>query len=120
MRNLRQLDKWRITDQRVIDVYGTVGDDTCGAFAYSLNDSTGRFVAVASTNAGWDHVSVSLVDRCPTWDEMETSKRMFFKPQELAWQYHVPVVAHINCHPFTLHLWRKQGFFMPLPPAGFV
>jgi hypothetical protein len=30
---------------------------------------------VFSNGEGWEHVSVSVRDRCPTWDEMEDVKR---------------------------------------------
>lgn len=30
----------------------------------------------------WEHVSVSLHDRCPTWDEMSLVKDLFWLPTE--------------------------------------
>jgi hypothetical protein len=65
---------------------------------------------VADEPGRWDHVSVSRGDRCPTWDEMEYVKRLFFKRDETAMQLHVPPTDHVNNHPYCLHLWR------PLPP----
>lgn len=63
---------------------------------------------IVSNGMGWDHVSVSRHDRCPTWDEMEAVKRWFLKPAETAMQLHVPESDHINKHPHCLHLWRPQ------------
>lgn len=63
---------------------------------------------IASNGAGWDHVSVSLPDRCPTWDDMEYVRKLFFKPDETVMQLHVPESDHINNHPYCLHLWRPQ------------
>jgi hypothetical protein len=68
----------------------------------------GELAIIASNGMGWDHVSVSRADRCPTWDEMELVKRLFFKDDECAMQLHVPPSDHINCHPNCLHLWRPQ------------
>lgn len=68
----------------------------------------GELRVLAANGAGWDHVSVSRPDRCPTWDEMERIKRLFFKPDETAMQLHVPVSEHINHHPNCLHIWRPQ------------
>ena len=80
----------------------------------------GKLTIIASWGMGWDHVSVSLPDRCPTWDEMERVKRAFFQPWEVAMQLHVASADHINCHPYCLHLWRPHGAEIPLPPKAMV
>lgn len=64
----------------------------------------------------WEHVSVSLAARCPTWEEMEFIKRLFFRPEETAIEYHVQVKRHINRHPNCLHIWRPIGVEIPMPP----
>jgi hypothetical protein len=63
---------------------------------------------IASWTGGWDHVSVSLPNRCPTWEEMEKVKRAFFKETEYAMQLHVPPSEHRNYHPYCLHIWRPH------------
>ena len=68
-----------------------------------------RFTVIFSDGRGWDHVSVSLTTRCPTWDEMEYVRRLFFKDDETVMQLHVPTTDHINQHVFCLHLWRPQS-----------
>ena len=76
---------------------------------------------IAASGGGWDHVSVSLPDRCPTWNEMDFIKRLLFHPHEVCVQYHVAVDDHINLHPYTLHIWRKHGRAkIPLPPKTMV
>lgn len=75
-----------------------------------------ELTVVASHGMNWDHVSVSLKNRCPNWIEMDFIKRMFFKPDETAFQLHVPESDHINIHPNCLHLWRPQKAEIPLPP----
>lgn len=75
---------------------------------------------IASSSEGWDHVSVSLPDRCPTWEEMDYIKRLFFKPDECAIQYHVPVSDHISVHPYCLHLWRPHSVMIQMPPKWMV
>jgi hypothetical protein len=79
-----------------------------------------RLHIIASWDLGWDHVSVSLNDRCPTWDEMEKVKRLFFRDHETAFQLHVPTQEHINIHPYCLHLWRPHGVAIPRPPQAMV
>lgn len=80
----------------------------------------GRLRIIASWSDGWDHVSVSLEDRCPTWTEMERVKRTFFKDTEAAMQLHVPVADHLSLHPYCLHIWRPHDATIPLPPKNMV
>jgi len=96
-----------------------MGEDG-GAFKIP-HPATGVFLQViASNGGGWDHVSVSLPNRCPNWREMEFVKRLFFKPDETSMQLHVPPSDHINCHPNCLHLWRPQEGSIPRPPEWMV
>lgn len=71
---------------------------------------------IVSDQLGWDHVSISLPTRTPTWDEMCKMKNTFFKPEETVIQYHPPNSKYINKHPFVLHLWRNQKEKVSLPP----
>lgn len=75
---------------------------------------------LASVGRGWDHVSVSLASRTPTWAELEYIRKFLFKPDEIVVQFHVPSDKHINIHPYTLHLWRPHGYELRLPPADMV
>ncbi len=62
-----------------------------------------------SDGMGWDHVSVSLPYRCPTWEEMEFIANLFFRDDETAMQLHVPASEHLSYHPYCLHWWRPQS-----------
>lgn len=62
----------------------------------------------ASNGCGWDHVSVSLPTRCPTWEEMCWIKDKFFLPEEPAMQLHPPKSDYRSYHDFCLHIWRPQ------------
>ena len=75
---------------------------------------------IASWALGWDHVSVSIKDRCPTWDEMCYVKGLFFEPDECVLQYHPAEESYVNHHPFCLHLWKPQGVEFPIPPTNLV
>lgn len=96
--------------------YGVEGDETCGMFNVPGPKERALRV-IASSGKGWDHVSVSLPDRCPTWEEMDHVKRLFFKDEETAMQLHVPTSEHISHHPNCLHLWRPQEQPIPRPPS---
>lgn len=64
----------------------------------------------------WEHVSVSVKDRCPTWEEMCWVKSLFFEPEETVVEFHPPQSRYVNRYPYTLHLWRPVGVELPLPP----
>jgi len=75
---------------------------------------------IASWGGGWDHVSVHCDGRCPIWDEMCFMRDIFFQDFETILQYHPSKTDYINCHPYTLHLWRPQGEAIPMPPKEMV
>lgn len=120
MRNLHELDQWRDTGPEVVEFYGGPGDHTCGAFIVPSPIDKAVMRVVASSDGGFDHVSVSRKNRCPNWHELEHVKRMFFRDDEVAYQLHMPPAEHVNRHATTLHLWRSQTQPIPLPPKVFV
>lgn len=75
---------------------------------------------VVSDGEGWEHVSVSLKHRCPTWDEMCFVKNLFWSEDETVIQFHPPKSEYVNHHPFCLHLWRRIGAEAELPPTYMV
>jgi len=114
LRNLHELDRYRVAVPQLAR-----GDARSGAFSVP-SPLVGMLAVLASGYGGWDHVSVSLPNRCPTWPEMEHVKRLFFRPDACAMQLHVPVSDHISRHPYCLHIWRPHGLEIPRPPAEFV
>ncbi len=94
-----------------------------GGMAQAYLSSTKRnrpAMVVFSNGGGWDHVSVSFSNRCPTWDEMCEIKKLFFYPEEVAWEYHPMESEYVNQHPYCLHIWRYQQPGMVMPPAWMV
>ena len=73
-------------------------------------------VIIASDGLGWEHVSVSTRDRCPTWEEMCFVKDLFWSQDECVLQFHPPKTDYINHHPYCLHLWKRPGVNEELPP----
>lgn len=98
----------------------TEADGNNGAFGFAL-DGVLMF-AIASDGGGWEHVSLSCQEnRTPTWDEMCAVKNLFWGPEDCVVQYHPPEADYVNCHPFTLHLWRQTGGKeLPRPPKYMV
>ena len=75
---------------------------------------------IVSDGGGWEHVSVSLPNRCPTWEEMCVVKAHFWTDDETVIQYHPARAEYVNNHPFCLHLWRPTGAAIPTPPSYLV
>ena len=118
MRNLNTLNKYRHTEGEK-QFYGISGNHENGMFIipHPFKQANAQpLCVIASIGMGWEHVSVSLPTRCPTWEEMDFIKRMFFKPNEVVMQLHVADSSHINNHPNCLHMWRPVEGEIPLPP----
>ena len=75
---------------------------------------------VCSWGGGWDHVSVSLHRRCPTWEEMCVVKEIFFTDDECCVEYHPAKKDYVNVFPYCLHIWKPQAETLPTPPKIFV
>lgn len=71
----------------------------------------------ANEEIPWEHVSVSLKNRCPRWQEMCFVKDLFWDDDEAVMQLHPSKSEYVNNHPFCLHLWRPQDGNIPLPPS---
>jgi hypothetical protein len=103
--------------------FSTQTGDMYGAFA--INGPRGellKIIAYSGVNwpfdpPAWEHVSVSLPRRCPTWEEMDFVKNLFFGEDECVIQFHPPRKDWINHHPFCLHLWKPVGVEIIRPPT---
>lgn len=117
MKNLHTLDDYRLKDFEM-KFFGTTGDEGNGVFKVFVQGRS--FFAIATSEAGWEHVSVSRKNRCPTWEEMCAVKDMFFEKEECAIQYHPRESEYVNNHPYCLHIWRPIGIAIPEPPSYLV
>jgi len=88
-----------------------------GAFFVPSRPGQPPFKVIASDGEGWEHVSVSLPSRCPTWDEMCKIKTLFWTDDACVMQLHPPRSEWISNHPYCLHLWRPVGQTIPTPPS---
>jgi len=113
MRDLTHLNKYRVP------LLGEMGDALNGAFLIPGRNNY-KLKVIASDEMKWDHVSVSLQNRCPNWQEMSFIKSLFFQDHEVCFQLHVSHMDHINCHNNCLHMWRPHNIEIPLPPKMLV
>lgn len=100
---------------RVASPYG-IGDEQNGWFVIPLKHQQ-KLRVIASNGMGWEHVSVSRRDRCPTWEEMCQVKALFWGDDDCVVQYHPPRSQYVNNHQNCLHMWRPVGIDMPMPPS---
>jgi hypothetical protein len=92
-----------------------------GAFIVPFRGVRLRVISSGSDEEhGWEHVSVSLNGRCPTWPEMQHVKELFWRDDECVVQFHPPADRYINQHPHCLHMWRRIGSEVELPPLELV
>lgn len=114
-RDLSHLDRYAMTPAQCLLPADANRHDADG-WAWQING----LKVIASWGMGWDHVSVSLERRCPTWEEMCWIKSQFFEDEECVIQYHPPKSEYVNNHPHCLHMWRPHDAEIPLPPKHFV
>jgi len=95
-------------------------DEGQDGLAVAVQKNSMLYKIIASWGGRWDHVSISLENRCPTWDEMCWAKDLFWNSEETVIQYHPSKSSYINNHPFCLHLWKPQHQTIPLPSVDFV
>lgn len=91
-----------------------------GAFLVPCPGTRAYLTIIASDGLGWEHVSVSLPVRCPTWSEMCYAKDLFWEEEETVMQLHPPRSRWVNNHPYCLHLWRPIGQEIALPDVRLV
>lgn len=98
-------------------------DGPNGAFTVTIKGDRLRVIAhdgVHGHATGWEHVSVSLSNKSPSWEQMEVIRRLFWAETETVVQIHPPLDDYVNIHPYTLHLWRKIGGEHELPPKELI
>lgn len=99
-------EKYRVTTGRM-GSHSSHGNN--GQFIISSIKIKRPLLVQASDGLEWEHVSVSLSNRCPTWGEMCFVKSIFWDKDDLVVQYHPPESEYINTHSYCLHLWRRFG-----------
>ena len=99
--------------------------DSCGYFEVERTDGDRKYTlrmisSGLQSRGGWEHVSVSIEDLCPSWDDMCFVKSLFWEPEETVLQFHPAKSDYVNIHEFCLHLWKQVGAQVELPPTHLV
>lgn len=119
--NWEHLERFRIR----VGEYATKCGEKYGAFIIP-NGRGSELLVIAIDGSDWDecglagqpweHVSVSLPSRCPTWNEMCEVKHLFFENDEIVVQFHPAKSDYVNHHNYCLHLWRPVAGWPIMPP----
>lgn len=72
---------------------------------------------IMSWGAGFEHCSVSLPNRCPSWEQMCVMKELFWEDDEVCMQLHPAKKDYINNMKYCLHIWRPINEKIPTPPS---
>ena len=65
---------------------------------------------------GWEHLSVSLARKCPTWEQMCFMKDQFWNDDEVCYQLHPKKEDYVNNCEYCLHIWKPIDQEIPTPP----
>lgn len=112
-------EKYRLKDPGNPQYISTTGDDF-GCFLVDKLNKHFPLRCIASNGMGWEHVSVSMDHRKPTWQEMCCIKELFWDADDCVIQYHPPESNYVNIHPNCLHLWRPVDQEIIMPPTMMV
>lgn len=66
----------------------------------------------------WEHafLDLELLNRTPTWREMNVLKRFYWKHNETVIQIHPKRSEYVNFNKYRLHLWKQHNTNFKLPP----
>lgn len=114
----KYMEKFRIRHGQ----YGSFTGEPYGAFNAVTMQTLIRplMVILASSEDGWEHVSVSHRNRTPDWKVMCWVKDQFWDPEVTVMQLHPPRSAWVNNMRWCLHLWRPTNMDIPCPPDWMV
>lgn len=88
-----------------IQIKGQAGETGLGGSYY--DSISGKWLNFMFSNQmGWEHLSVSMPSRTPTWDQMCRMKDVFWNKDETCVEYHPAENLYVNMHPHCLHIWR--------------
>ncbi len=92
------------------------GKDGFGGYFYDKK-SRCNLNFIMSWGAGWEHCSVSIPTRCPSWEQMCVMKDLFWNDDEECMQLHPAKKDYVNNMKYCLHIWKPINEKIPMPPS---
>ena len=71
---------------------------------------------IFSYQMGWEHLSVSMPNKTPSWEQMCMMKDIFWNKDEACVEYHPKEEDYVNMHKHCLHIWKPTDVELPTPP----
>lgn len=91
--------------------------DNAGMGGYYYDVISGKNLNfIFSYQMGWEHLSVSMPSKTPSWDQMCRMKDIFWNKDEACVEYHPKEEDYVNMHKHCLHIWRPTEEYLPTPP----
>lgn len=113
---MRNLEEIKSTNN--LQILAEAHDGIKGLYFDRENKKTLTFIF--SWGGGWEHLSVSMPHKTPSWDQMCMMKNIFFNEEECCVEYHPRKSDYVNNHAHCLHIWRPIGQEIIIPPKIFV
>lgn len=110
---MKNLEEIRKTKNLFIEAE-TANDGMGGKYYDSSSNKFLNFIF--SYQMGWEHLSVSMPNKMPSWDQMCKMKDIFWNKDEACVQYHPKEEDYVNNHPYCLHIWKPTEVELPTPP----
>ena len=111
MKNINEIKKTR-------NLFIEAENATDGMGGHYYDSISGkRLNFIFSYQLGWEHLSVSMPNKTPTWDQMCRMKDIFWNKDECCVQYHPKEEDYVNNHPHCLHIWKSTEENIPTPPS---
>lgn len=111
---MKNIDKIKDTPNLVIRAEAK-GDGLGGYYYDKISDKRLNFIF--SYQMGWEHLSVSMPNRTPSWEQMCRMKDIFWDENEACVQYHPKKEDYVNNHEHCLHIWKPVDYELPTPPS---
>lgn len=90
-------------------------DGMGGKYYDRINNKWLNFIF--SYQLGWEHLSVSMSNKTPSWDQMCMMKDIFWGEDEACVEYHPRKEDYVNMHKHCLHIWKPTEECLPTPPS---
>lgn len=90
----------------------------CIIAGFTIDPKTNKRLNFKFSKANsWEHLSVSIPNKCPSWEQMCFMKEQFWEDDEACVEYHPKKEDYVNNHNYCLHIWRPYNAELPTPPS---
>lgn len=111
---MKSIEEIKKTPNLIIEAE-TENDGMGGRYYDRINNKWLNFIF--SYQMGWEHLSVSMPSRTPSWEQMCMMKDIFWGKDECCVEYHPKEEDYVNNHKHCLHIWKPTEAELPTPPS---